>query len=168
MIEKIVSGGQTGVDQAALAMAVEAGLTIGGWCPKGGLDANGVCVLHTYPTLKQASTPDPNERTMLNIDDSDGTLIVVPRYPLPDSIVDGTRLTINYAVQQKKPHLIISLSNKAEAIGAILDWVDQCNIHILNIGGPRESNWPGIHNEASDLFRELFVAFQPSVNLGNR
>lgn len=165
MIEKIVSGGQTGVDQAALAMASEAGLTIGGWCPKGGLDANGVCVLNTYPTLKQASTPDPNERTMLNIDDSDGTLIIVPRYPLPESIVDGTRLTIDYAVQQKKPYLIISLSDKTKAVETILYWIDQNNIRVLNIGGPRESSSPGIHQEACDLFQELFATLKPRLHL---
>jgi hypothetical protein len=62
MIEKIVSGGQTGVDQAALAMALEANLPIGGWCPKGRLDADGVCVLNAYPTLKEATTSEPNER----------------------------------------------------------------------------------------------------------
>ena len=112
MIEQVISGGQTGVDQAALSIAQEAGLTIGGWCPKGGLDANGVCILDTYPTLKQTTTTDPNERTKLNIDDSDGTLIIVPRLPLPESIVDGTRLTIEYATQQKKPHLIMMLQDQ--------------------------------------------------------
>lgn len=165
MIEKIVSGGQTGVDQAALVMASEAGLAIGGWCPKGGLDANGVCVLDTYPTLKQASTPDPNERTMLNVDDSDGTLIIVPRYPLPYSIIDGTKLTIDYAVQQKKPHLIVSLSDKVDAIDTILYWIDQNNIRVLNVGGPRESSSPGIHQETCDLFQNLFAALRPRARL---
>lgn len=166
MIKKIVTGGQTGVDQAALSMAIETGLSVSGWCPKGGLDANGVCVLGTYPTLQEASTPEPNERTMLNIDDSDGTLVIVPQLPLPDSIVDGTRLTIDYAAQQNKPLLIISLSNKAGAVETILDWIHQNSIRVLNIGGPRESNWPGIHREACDLFRELFTALQPRVSLG--
>lgn len=168
MIEKIISGGQTGVDQAALAMATEAGWPIGGWCPKGGLDANGVCVLNTYPTLKQASTSDPNERTMLNIDDSDGTLVIVPRYPLQDSIIDGTRLTIDYAAKQKKPYLIISLLNKAESVEAILYWIDQNNIRVLNIGGPRESSSPGIYKETCDLFQELFATLRPNFNLLNK
>lgn len=163
MIEKIVSGGQTGVDQAALFTASEMGLSIGGWCPKGGLDANGVNVLNTYPTLKQATTSDPNERTKLNIDDSDGTLIIVPSWPLPESIKDGTRLTIEYAKQQNKPSLIISLSERKESIATILHWVRDHNITILNIGGPRESNWPGIHNEACGLFRELFIALLSSA-----
>ena len=165
MIEQIVSGGQTGVDQAALAMASEAGLCIGGWCPNGGLDANGVYVLHTYPMLKQASTSDPNERTMLNIDNSDGTLIIVPHYPLPDSIVDGTRLTIDYAKKQQKPYLIISLSNKSEAIDLILYWIGQHNIRVLNIGGPREASSPGIHQASCQLFRELFMTLRPRVHL---
>ena len=56
MIEKIVSGGQTGVDQAGLLMATEMGIEVGGWCPKGGLDENGNCILDKYPTLKEATT----------------------------------------------------------------------------------------------------------------
>jgi hypothetical protein len=98
---------------------------------------------------------------MLNIDNSDGTLVIVPQCPLPESIVDGTRLAIDYAVQQNKPHLIISLTNKEEAIAAILDWISQYNIEVLNIGGPRESSWPGIYQGACVLFQELFVALQP-------
>lgn len=165
MIEKIVSGGQSGVDQAALSMAMEAGLTIGGWCPKGGIDASGVCVLGTYPTLKQASTPDPNERTRLNIEYSDGTLIIVPCLPLPESIVDGTRLTIDYAVQRGKPHLVISLADKGDAIETVLHWISLHNLRVLNIGGPRESSSPGIHQASRTLFRKLFMALQSHLKL---
>jgi hypothetical protein len=78
MIEKIVSGGQTGVDQAALLIASELGIETGGWCPKGGLDENGDCILAKYACMKETPTSEPDERTKLNIQDSDGTLIIVP------------------------------------------------------------------------------------------
>lgn len=165
MIKKVVSGGQTGVDQAALAMAIEAGIEIGGWCPKGGLDANGVNIRTLYPVLKEASTSIPDERTRLNIEDSDGTLIIVPRIPLPPSIVDGTKLTIDYAAEKNKPHLEVSLSDKHDAVDKILSWVDQHDIRVLNIGGPRESSWPGIHRETCELLGEVFWALKPRVQL---
>jgi hypothetical protein len=123
-------------------------------------------VLGTYPTLKQASTPAPNERTKLNIDDSDGTLIIVPRLPLPESIVDGTRLTIDYAIQQGKPHLVISLADQGDAIETVLHWISLHNPRVLNIGGPREPSSPGIHQASSTLFRELFLALQSHLKLG--
>lgn len=157
MIEKIVSGGQTGVDQAALSMAKDAGIAIGGWCPKGGLDANGVNVLPVYSELKEATTTNPDERTQLNIEDSDGTLIIVPCMPLPVSIVDGTRLTIDYAMQKNKPYLVVSLEENDAAVNDILHWIDENRIAVLNIGGPRESSWPGIHQTTCILFQELFA-----------
>ncbi len=140
MIKKIVSGGQTGVDQAAFSIAMEVGIEIGGWCTKGGLDANGVDVLSKYLGVREATTADPNERTRLNINDSDGTLIVVPCIPMPAAILDGTLLTIEYAQHIQKPHLIIGLLSKDNAISIILDWVRTHNIRTLNIGGPRESS----------------------------
>ena len=161
MIEKIVSGGQTGVDQAGLLIAEELNIPIGGWCPKGGLDENGVCVLETYPSLKEATTVDPNERTKLNIHDSDGTLIIVPCLPLPEKIQDGTLLTIADAKQQEKPHLIIRLTERDGAVGEIREWISRENIRVLNIAGPRESNSPGIHLRTCDLFRELFAELKP-------
>ncbi|MDX1838846.1 hypothetical protein DIZ81_13890 [Legionella taurinensis] len=156
MIEKIVSGGQTGVDQAALLVATEMGIDIGGWCPKGGLDENNVNVLKQFPALKEATSSDPDERTKLNIRDSDGTLIIVPSWPLPERVKDGTKLTIEDAERQKKHHLIISLDNKDEAVQNIKAWINDNDIRVLNIGGPRESNSPGIHQEACELFRDLF------------
>lgn len=156
MIEKIVSGGQTGVDQAALWVASELGLSIGGWCPKGGLDENGACALLHYPALKEATTAHPDERTKLNIRDSDGTLIIVPSWPLPEKIKDGTRLTIEYAKQQQKPHLVISLADKNDSVHDILTWINKHDIRTLNIGGPRESSAPGINEQACRLFHTLF------------
>ncbi|KTD49585.1 putative molybdenum carrier [Legionella rubrilucens] len=165
MIEKIVSGGQTGVDQAALLIATEMGIDIGGWCPKGGLDENNVNVLKQFPALKEATTSDPDERTKLNIRDSDGTLIIVPSWPLPERVKDGTKLTIEDAERQKKHHLIISLDNKDEAVQNIKAWINDNDIRVLNIGGPRESNSPGIHQGACELFRDLFKTLSHRLSI---
>lgn len=159
MIEKIVSGGQTGVDQAALSIATEMGINIGGWCPKGGLDENGSCILDVYPSLKETSTTNPDERTKLNIQDSDGTLIIVPTWPLAEKIKDGTGLTIEYAQKLGKPYLVIRLDKKNTASAKLKEWVEAQNIHILNIAGPRESSNPGINKKSYELFQELFFDF---------
>ncbi|KTD39114.1 putative molybdenum carrier [Legionella nautarum] len=163
MIEKIVSGGQTGVDQAALSIAAEMGINIGGWCPKGGLDENGSCILDVYPSLKETSTTNPDERTKLNIQDSDGTLIIVPTWPLAEKIKDGTRLSIEYAQKLGKPYLVIRLDKKNNASAKLKEWVEAQNIHILNIAGPRESSSPGINKKSYELFRELFFDFKQNL-----
>ena len=160
MIEKIVSGGQTGVDQAALLIASELHIPMGGWCPKGGLDEEGFCILERYPSLREAITVDPDERTQLNIRDSDGTLIIVPDIPLPEKIKDGTRLTIINSEQQEKPNLIVSLSQREAALEHICEWINRENIYTLNIAGPRESSSPGIYCLTCDLLRKLFAKLQ--------
>lgn len=157
MIKQIVSGGQTGVDKAAFLIAEELMIPIGGWCTKGGLDENGVSVLEAHPSLRETTSANPDERTKLNIRDSDGTLIIVPCLPLPERIKDGTWLTISEVEAQGKPHLIISLMERD--VDRIRDWISREKISVLNIAGPRESSSPGIHLEACGLFRELFSAF---------
>lgn len=77
---KIVSGGQTGVDRAALDVALELGLPCGGWCPKGRKAEDGV--IHSRYPLKETPSEEYNERTTWNVRDSDGTLIVSDAPPL--------------------------------------------------------------------------------------
>ena len=155
MIEQIVSGGQTGVDQAVLLTASEFGIPVAGWCPKGGLDENNVSILHQHASLREATTADPAERTKLNIRDSDGTLIIVPSLPLPQNIKDGTQLTIDEAHQTEKPYLIINLANKQDAAEKVQHWLEQHDIKILNVGGPRESSSPGIYEKTCELLQAL-------------
>ncbi|MDF1678055.1 MAG: putative molybdenum carrier protein [Legionellaceae bacterium] len=107
--------------------------------------------------FRQANTSDPDERTKLNIRDSDGTLIIVPTLPLPDTIRDGTLLTIEEAKRTGKPHLIIALNEREAAVDTIRSWVDENNIHTLNIGGPRESNSPSVYEDTCELLRALLT-----------
>ena len=75
MLKKIVSGGQTGADRAALDIGMECGLEIVGWIPKGRLAEDGPIPLH-YEELVETESSDPSRRTSLNVRDSDATLIV--------------------------------------------------------------------------------------------
>jgi hypothetical protein len=160
MIEKIVSGGQTGVDRAALDVAIELDSPYGGWCPKGRIDEKGM-IPEKYCRLKEIQGNFTTEkenydtRTKQNIIDSDGTLILVPKIPLPPEIRDGTLLTIKEVKKQNEPYLIIDLSQAPSNNATLIDfWAKYHNITTLNIAGPRESTCPGIYNTSLDLLKE--------------
>ncbi len=159
MLQKIVSGGQTGVDRAALDAAMALDYEYGGWCPKGRLDENGT-IPEKYKCLKEISgefkTDKENydARTKKNIEDSDATLILVPLIPLPAKIKDGTLLTISYAKKQLKPYLIVDLSKPIHLNSeSIKSWMKENGINILNIGGPRELTCPGIYQATLRLLK---------------
>lgn len=160
MIEKIVSGGQTGVDLAALDAAIAFGILHGGWCPKGRTNLDGI-ISSKYRFLKEIAgnfkTDKENRdaRTKANIKNSDGTLTLAPKLPLPPEINDGTVLTIKEAKRQK-PHLEIDLSkSSSENIKAILSWISTHKIKTLNIAGPAESTCEGIYQLSSQFLGEL-------------
>jgi len=114
MIAKLVSGGQTGVDRAALDAAIELGVPCGGWCPKGRKAEDGV-VPARYPL---AETPSAcyAQRTRWNIRDSDATLILTWGKP-----TGGTLLTLNECCKMGRPHLVIDLVG-ARDTRAAPDW----------------------------------------------
>jgi hypothetical protein len=148
VISKIVSGGQTGVDRAALDVAMELGIECGGWCPKG-RRAEDRAIPKRYPLRETPSTAYP-ERTKRNVADSDGTLILTLREPR-----GGTALTIRLARGIEKPCKVARL-NRASNIEAVRSWLEKKKINILNVAGPRESENPGIHSMACDFLRLLF------------
>lgn len=151
MIKKIVSGGQTGVDRAALDIAIKLGVDHGGWCPKGRKAEDGA--LAVCYKLIETESDDYSERTKLNIKDSDGTLILVPSTPI--KVTDGTILTINEVKDMKKPYLIIDLSDSDEALLSINKWIGENKVETLNVAGPRESQSPGIYDKASSLIEAV-------------
>lgn len=162
LIKTIISGGQTGVDQAGLLVATEMGIQVGGWCPLNGLDENNESILKKYP-LKEISglsfKKSIVERTKRNIEDSDGTLIVVQTTPLTKNITDGTSLTIKYVQKKQKPYLLIATTDE-HAFVKIQDWIKQNQIKKLNVAGPRESSCKGIHDQACELFRQFFPSYK--------
>ena len=148
MIVKVVSGGQTGVDRAGLDAALQTGLACGGWCPKGRLAEDGP-LPSRYPLI-ETPLSDYSQRTLWNVRDSDGTLVLHQ-----GPITGGTALTIGYARELAKPCLCVDLLTSPEA-EIMLNWARENRIRTLNVAGPRESGCPGIHQTAmSFLLRVL-------------
>ena len=151
MIKKIVSGGQTGVDRAALDAAIKFNIPHSGWCPKGRLAEDGEIAAKYL--LHETASSDYSERTKLNIKDSDGTLILVNETPI--KVSDGTLLTIDEATNTNKPLLIINLSQPLD-INSFMVWIKKNNIQTLNIAGPRESQSQGIYQTSFKFFEIVF------------
>jgi hypothetical protein len=147
MIEKVISGGQTGVDRAALDVALELGLPCGGWCPKGRRAEDGPIDLR-YPLTETPWSGYP-QRTEWNVRDSDGTLILTSGEP-----DRGTALTIELARKHRKPHRVVDLGSEADA-AEVRAWLESEKIRVLNVAGPRESSSEGIHARALAFLREV-------------
>ena len=126
VLQKIITGGQTGVDRAALDVCLALKIPCGGWCPRGRLAEDGPIDLR-YPLL-ETPLADTAQRTEWNVRDGDGTLIL--SWGLPSG---GTALTVNFAKQGKKPHLILDLSQKPSTDEAFR-WLEGHAIRVLNVG----------------------------------
>jgi hypothetical protein len=157
---RIISGGQTGVDRAALDVAIERGMDWGGWCPKGGWAEdlpNPPGLLARYPRLKETPLPNPVQRTEWNVRDSDATLIITDGEGLSVSI--GTRRADRWAHQHGKPELVVDATD-AKAPRHIEAWLaaqrKRFGPHMtLSIGGPRESEAAGIYARARVLIATM-------------
>jgi hypothetical protein len=146
-IAKIVSGGQTGVDRAALDVALELDIPCSGWCPKGRRAENGP-IPERYP-LEETPLPFYPQRTEWNIRDSDGTLVLT--MGKPDG---GTALTIALARRFKKPCLVIDLKKSPE-FNAVRNWIQTNQLQILNVAGPREKDILRIYPKARRFLHRL-------------
>ena len=144
---KIISGGQTGVDRAALDVALELNLECGGFCPKGRRSEDGV-IPEKYP-LTETATAEYSERTELNVKTSDGTLILIDKHA-----DKGTELTNDLCKVYRKPYVIVDVSANFRHEN-ILQWITKNNIYVLNIAGSRESSSPGIYQKANAFLRAL-------------
>ena len=157
--QKIVSGGQTGVDRAALDVALELGFPCGGWCPKGRRAEDGV-IDPRYP-LQETESPEYPVRTERNVKDSDATLIL-NQGPL----AGGTALTLKLAKIDKKPFRVVDLS-KMEDPALVIKWIQDEKINVLNVAGPPESNRSGIYGKAIEFFRRILQDEQNGLIRGS-
>jgi hypothetical protein len=156
-ISEIVSGGQTGVDRAALDIALQLNINHGGWCPSGRQAEDGIISsrynLKEAPKSTNSETIDPDSiykiRTELNAKDSDGTLIIVNDEP-----IGGTLYTIEMAKKHNKAYFIFNLIENTK-IDVIARWIVENNIHKLNLAGPRESQAVGIYDSAKKVLLKL-------------
>lgn len=151
-IEVIVSGGQTGTDRAALDFAIERRFKNGGFVPKGRIAEDGR-ISERYPNLRETKTADPAERTQLNVEDSDATLIITRGLP-----VGGSKLTIELATGRGKPwlHLNLRALSLNEAAAQARCWLRSIDCKRLNIAGPRASEDPQIYDITKTLLETLF------------
>jgi Circularly permutated YpsA SLOG family/Domain of unknown function (DUF6794) len=142
MIKKIISGGQTGVDRAALDAAIKLSIEHGGWIPQGRLTESGP--LPPEYQLKETGSSSYAERTVKNVLDADGTLII-SRGPL----TGGSEYTREMAVKHQRLWLHIDLNNKAafQAATVINNWILDNRIEILNVAGPRASKDANIYHD---------------------
>jgi hypothetical protein len=158
----IISGGQTGVDRAALDAALARGIPYGGWCPQGGWaedcsQAPGVRV--RYPELIETPLADPAQRTEWNVRDADASLVLVDAGGAAAS--RGTELARTLAARYGKPLLVLDV-DAPDAAAQACAWLDALlnehhgsNLFRLVIGGPRESEAPGIYAKATSLLLRL-------------
>jgi len=165
----IISGGQSGVDRAALDAAVARGLPYGGWCPRGGWaedcpDPPGVRA--RYPLLRETSSADPAQRTEWNVRDSDACLILVAAGGA--AVSQGTVLTGELAARYAKPLLVADLS-AADAVETVAAWLVALlaaqalgTSFRLIVGGPRESEAPGIYGRAKEVLGRVFLGLVPN------
>lgn len=151
-LRKIISGGQTGADRAALDLALAFGLPHGGWCPKGRWAEDGPIPANYL--LDETPTDDPSLRTEWNVRDSDATLIVAH-----GPLAGGSSLTREFARQLGKPCLALNLwrTPGAEAVELTRSWLLECRPAVLNVAGPRASRDAAIHAAVMELLRELLA-----------
>lgn len=149
-LEKIVSGGQTGADRTGLDVAMKFGLHVGGYCPKGRLAEDGT-VPECYPLI-ELTKGGYSARTERNVIESDGTLIFNI-----GKLSGGTRLTVECALKHNKPLLVIQLDAARPNVATLSEWLEQNNIRVLNVAGPRESKTPGVHKLACRYLDEFFL-----------
>jgi hypothetical protein len=150
VITKIISGGQSGVDRAALDVAIRLGIPHGGWVPKGRLTEDGP--LDDKYRMQEASTAVYAERTEKNVMDSDGTLIISRGL-----LTGGSEYTRAMALQHGRPWLHIDLAGTSafRATLTIRDWISKNDIRVLNVAGPRASKDPNIYREAAVLLESV-------------
>jgi hypothetical protein len=150
-ITRIVSGGQTGADRAALDFAISHDIGHGGWVPKGRKAEDGP--LPPRYMVRETRTSSYSERTRKNVADSDGTLIVFQK-----RLSGGTALTHAHAIETQKPVLPVDISDTSlpEGAATVRSWLFSNSINVLNVAGPRESQAPGIYDKTVALLDAVF------------
>jgi hypothetical protein len=150
LIKKIISGGQSGADQAALDAAISRDFPYGGWLPKGRKTENGP-LPHNY-IMSELGSGDYRKRTEKNVLDSDGTLIVSH-----GELTGGSLLTLVLAEKHNRPCLHVdclvgSITNRLEKV---FQWLQDNRIEVLNVAGPRQSGDPQIYQVVRELIEGI-------------
>ncbi|MBI4597736.1 MAG: putative molybdenum carrier protein [Candidatus Omnitrophica bacterium] len=160
MIKRMISGGQTGVDRAALDAALELRIPCGGWCPKGRRAEDGKIPLR-YP-LNDTPSEEYYQRTRWNVRDARGTLVLTR-----GALSGGTAQTVDIARELGRPCLVLDLTEEPHP-EVVAQWAATHRITTLNVAGPRESRCPGIQLQAKRFLRAALLAFATQQALRGR
>ena len=149
MIERIISGGQTGADRAALDVAIRLGIPHGGWIPKGRLAEDGP--IHERYRLQEMPTESYPARTEQNVIDSDGTLIIAR-----GQLTGGSDYTRKMTLKHRKQLLGIdlNLTDHYDAASLIASWIKLQKVDTLNVAGPRASKDPEIYRDVVTILEK--------------
>ena len=142
----VISGGQTGVDRAALDAALDAGFKVGGWCPAGRRAEDGP-IPDRYP-LTETKSKQYRVRTRLNVRDGEATLIICEGEP-----TGGTALTVKFCQKLNKPFLVVSPS---DSVDTTITWIKENDVKVLNVAGPRERDNVPVYKDAKAWLAGLF------------
>src|SRR5690242_900908 len=151
MIQKIISGGQTGADRAALDWAIAHGVQHGGWCPAGRRAEDGI-IPERY-SLQETPTRRYQQRTQWNARDSDATLII----SLSAELTGGSRATQEWANKMNRPCLHVYPCNEWRA--QLLTFIETHSIRILNVAGPRLSSAANIEKFVGEVLDEIHLIY---------
>jgi hypothetical protein len=150
-VDKLVSGGQTGADRAALDFAIAHDIPHGGWCPHGRLAEDGA--LEERYELQETPDAEYSQRTDWNVRDSDGTVI----FSISPELSGGSKRTADFAVRHGKPCLHLSQQTHGQISAKRLrEFVQQYKIRVLNVAGPRASNEPAVPRFVLETLEKLF------------
>jgi hypothetical protein len=151
-IRKIISGGQTGADRAALDFAIDNEIPYGGWLPKGRKTEDGT--LSEKYHLQEMPTGNYSQRTLQNVLDSDGTVIVSHGF-----LTGGSALTREFAIQHKKHWIHIDMNELSlnEAAVRLSSWLTERQIKVLNVAGPKAGKDPQIYEAVLCLLQKTMV-----------
>ena len=149
---KIISGGQTGADRAALDFAIKNDIPHGGWCPKGRKAEAGP--IDAQYQLQQTPGSNYLQRTEWNVRDSDGTVIFSMGKRLSGNSIE----TLDFAIKHRRPYLHLSAVFRDHAASKLKRWLQQNNIQVLNVAGPRASKEPAV---AEFVIATLDAALKP-------
>jgi hypothetical protein len=149
VIQKIISGAQTGADRAGLDAAIESGIPYGGWIPKGRKAEDGT-VPDNYSELQELTRGGYPKRTEQNVIDSDGTVIFTY-----GKLSTGSALTAKFSRQHSRPYLHIDLDSEPDPVAQIKAWILDRDIEVLNVAGRSASKAPGIYDQVKDIIKRV-------------